>query len=90
MYKVFDSFCRVHTWETMHGHDERRFEEALAEVVHEPLFSPLAMGDYIRRNHADPIWPKSEAHIETVIQWLVGRAAERQAEIVSRIARLTH
>jgi hypothetical protein len=38
LYEVFDRFCRVHTWETMHGHDERRFEEALAEVVYDPLF----------------------------------------------------
>lgn len=90
MYEVFDSFCRVHTWETMHGHDERRFEEALAEVLHDPLFSPEAMGDYIRRNHAEPIWPKSDAHIEAVITRLVARATERQMEIVSRISRQVH
>ncbi len=90
MYEVFDRFCRVHTWETMHGHDERRFEEALAEVVHDPLFSPDAMGDHIRRNHAEPIWPKSEAHIEAVIGRLVARATERQIEIVSRIGRQAH
>ena len=86
MYKVFDSFCRIHTWDTMHGHDERRFEDALAEVVHDPLFSPDAMGDYIRRNHADPMWGATDAQIEAVIGRLVARAAERQAEIVSRIA----
>lgn len=90
MYEAFDRFCRVHTWETMHGHDERRFEEALAEVVHDPLFSPDAMGDYIRRNHAEPIWPKSDAHIEAVIARLVARATERQIEIVSRISRQAH
>lgn len=90
MYDVFDRFCRVHTWETMHGHDERRFEDALAEVVHDPLFSPEAMGDYIRRHHAEPIWPKSDAHIEAVINRLVARAAERQVEIVSRISRQAH
>lgn len=90
MYEIFDSFCRVHSWETMHGHDERRFEEALGEVVHDPLFSPDAMGDYIRRNHAEPIWPKSDAHIEAVIARLVARAAERQIEIVSRISRPAH
>jgi len=83
LYEVFDRFCRVHTWETMHGHDERRFEEALAEVIDDPLFSPQAMGDYIRRNHAEPIWPKSDAHIEAVIARLVARATERRGEIAS-------
>jgi hypothetical protein len=48
------------------------------------------MGDYIRRNHAEPIWPKSDAHIEAVIARLVARAAERQVEIVSRISRQAH
>jgi hypothetical protein len=90
MYKVFDSFCRVHTWETLHGHDERRYEDALEEVVYDPLFSPDAMGDYIRANHAEPMWPKSAEHIEAVIVRLVARAAERQAEILSRIGRLAH
>lgn len=90
LYEVFDSFCRVHTWETMHGHDERRFEDALAAVVHDPLFSPEAMGDYIRRNHAEPIWPRSEAHIEAVILRLIGRATERQLEVVSLISGQAH
>lgn len=90
MYEVFDRFCRIPTWETLHGHDERRFEEALAEVVHEPLFSPDAMGDYIRRNHTEPMWPKSDAHIEAVIGRLVARATERQADIASQISRLAH
>ena len=90
MYKVFDRFCRIHTWDTMGGHDERRFEEALAEVVHDPLFSPESMGDYIRRNYADPMWGATEAHIEAVIARLVARATERQAEIVSRIGRQAH
>lgn len=90
LYEVFESLCRIPTWETMHGHDEQRFEEALAEVVHDPLFSPDAMGNYIRRNHAEPIWPKSDAHIEAVIGRLVARATERQAEIVLRIGRQAH
>ena len=90
MYEVFDSFSLVHTWDTMHGHDERRFEEALAEVVHDPLFSPDAMGDYIRRNRADPTWGATEAHIEAVIGRLVARATERQVEIVSRMGRQAH
>lgn len=90
MYEAFDSFCRAHSWETMHGHDERRFEEALAEAVHDPHFSPDAMGDYSRRNHAQRIWPKSDAHIEAVIDRLVARATERQIEIVSRISRQAH
>ncbi len=90
MYEVFDGFCRIPTWETMHGHDERRFEEALADVVHHPLFSPDAMGDYIRRNHAAPVWPKSDAHIEAVIARLVARAGERQIEIVSRMGWPAH
>jgi hypothetical protein len=62
---------------------ERRFEEALAEVIDDPLFSPEAMGDYIRRNHVEPIWPKSDAHIEAVIARLVARATERRGEIAS-------
>jgi hypothetical protein len=42
------------------------------------------MGEYIRQNHAQPIWPKSNAELEKVISRLV-----REANIaVSRIKNL--
>lgn len=75
MYEVFDSFCKIPTWNTSHPLDVDRFRAALAEVVHEPDFSPEAMGDYIRANHAEPMWPKSPAHFDRVISGLVSDAA---------------
>ena len=52
MYEVFDSFCKLPTWDTSHALDERRFRAALSEVVHLPDFSPEEMGRYIQLNHA--------------------------------------
>lgn len=78
MYDVFDSFCKIPTWDTSHPLDVDRFRAALSEVIHHPDFSPEAMGDYIRANHAEPIWPKSPAQLARVISGLVSEAEAAQ------------
>jgi hypothetical protein len=74
MYKAFDDFCRRPTWDTSHPSDVQIFRAALRSVIRKPDFSPDEMGEYIRRNHAKPIWPKSEAVLGDVIQGLVREA----------------
>lgn len=81
MYDVFDSFCKVPTWDTPHALDEGRFREALAEVVRRPDFSPEEMGRYIRLNRADPIWPKTEAQLDEIVDRLVGYATIEQRRV---------
>lgn len=71
MYQVFDEFCRRPTWDTTHPSDQKVFRAALRKVVRVPGFSPDGMGEYIRRNHADPIWPKSASELDAVIGRLV-------------------
>lgn len=83
MYEVFDSFCKIPTWDTSHPLDVERFRTALSEVVCLPGFSPEAMGAYIRANHADPIWPKSVVKLEQVISALVLEARTKQEGIRS-------
>jgi hypothetical protein len=78
MYEVFDSFCKMPTWDTSHPLDVDRFRAALAEVIHHTDFSPEAMGEYIRANHAEPIWPKSEMKLEQVIFSLIREARTKQ------------
>lgn len=46
MYKIFDSFLTVATWHTGHAADNDRFNNALAQVVQQPGFSPDSMADY--------------------------------------------
>ncbi len=55
MYEVFDSFCKLPTWDTSHALYEERFRAALSEIVHLADFSPEEMGRYIQLNHAEPI-----------------------------------
>lgn len=71
MYEVFDSFCKLPTWDTSHALDEKRFRTALREVVYLTDFSPEEMGRYIQWNHAEPIWPKTAAQLDKVIDRLV-------------------
>lgn len=73
-YSVFDSFCKIPTWDTPHALDEQRFYLALKQVIDDSTFSPEEMGDYIRQNHASPIWPKSSENLEAVIERLVANA----------------
>jgi hypothetical protein len=73
-YSVFDSFCKVPTWNTSHALDERRFNDALSKVVHDKDFSPEAMGDYIRNIHSNPIWPKESEELQNVISQLISNA----------------
>lgn len=81
MYEAFDDFCRRPTWDTSHPSDVQAFRAALRSVVRQKGFSPDEMGDYIRRNRSDPIWPKSEAELDKVVLGLVreARGAQRQA-----------
>ncbi len=74
MYEAFDAFCRRATWDTSHPSDIQIFRAALRNVIRKPNFSPDEMGEYIRRNHAKPIWPKSEEVLDDVIQGLVHEA----------------
>lgn len=74
MYEVFDDFCRRPTWDTSHPSDLKVFRAALRSAIGEEGFSPAAMGNYIRSNHADPIWPKSKADFEEVIEGLIREA----------------
>ena len=74
IYSAFDTFCKTPTWDTSHYFDEARFDASLSEVIHEPDFSPEAMGEYIRANHMEPIWPKSEVQIDAAIARWVDRA----------------
>lgn len=71
MYEAFDAFCRRRTWDSSHPSDVQVFRAALGGVVRHPGFSPDEMGDYIRQNHAQPIWPKSKAELDKVIRGLV-------------------
>lgn len=85
MYDVFDTFCKVPTWDTSHAFDEGRFSAALSEVVHLPDFSPEEMGRYIQLNHAEPIWPKSAAQLNQVIDRLVKYAIVEQKRVRCRV-----
>lgn len=85
MYDVFDSFCKLPTWDTSHTLDEERFRAALSEVVHLPDFSPEEMGRYIQLNHAEPIWPKTAAQLATVIDRLVEYATVEQNRVRFRV-----
>jgi len=49
MYKAFDTFLQIETWYTRHPTDERRFFEALYEVVRNPKFNADDMGAYMRK-----------------------------------------
>lgn len=82
MYQVFDEFCRRPTWDTIHPSDQQVFRAALRKAVRFPGFSPDEMGEYIRRNHAEPIWPKSESELNSVIGRLVkdARAALKRRQ----------
>ncbi len=73
-YSVFDTFCKVPTWHTSHPMDQKRFHSALKQVVRESSFSPEMMGDYIRQNHAEPMWPKESEELQLVISDLVSKA----------------
>ena len=75
MYSAFDSFCEVPTWDTSHPADQERFRLALLEVMRLPGFSPEAMGEYIKHHHSQPIWPKSQAELNRVIEGLIEKAA---------------
>ena len=81
VYAAFDDFCRRPTWDTSHPSDVQVFRAALRSVVRQPGFSPEDMGDYIRRNRAEPIWPKSEAELDNVIQGLVREARATLARV---------
>lgn len=83
VYEVFNSFCKIPTWETGHPLDVDRFRAALSEVVHLPGFSPEVMGDYIQANHVEPIWPKSDAHLKQVILGLIEEATSERRRIRS-------
>jgi hypothetical protein len=85
MYEVFDSFCKIPTWDTSHALDEGRFRDALSEVVHLTDFSPKEMGRYIQMNHAEPIWPKTAGQLNEVIDRLVEYATVEQNRIRYRI-----
>lgn len=81
--KFFDRFCKVPTWDTPHALDEERFRTALSEVVHLAGFSPAEMGRYIKLNHVEPIWPKTAAQLDIVIDRLVNYAADEQSRLSS-------
>lgn len=85
MYEVFDSFCKLPTWDTSHPLDKRRFRNALNEVVHLPDFSPEEMCRYIQLNRAEPIWPKTAAQLDAVIDELRQCAKEEQERVRSRV-----
>ncbi|QDZ09811.1 hypothetical protein [Devosia ginsengisoli] len=85
MYEVFDSFCKIPTWDTPHALDEGRFRAALSEVVHLADFSPEEMGRYIQLNHAEPIWPKTAAQLDKVINRLVEYATVEQKRAHRRV-----
>lgn len=85
MYEVFDSFCKLPTWDRSHALDERRFRAALSDVVHLPDFSPEEMGRYIQLNHEEPIWPKTAAQLDTVIDRLMEYATAKQNRVRCRV-----
>ncbi|MCH4151418.1 MAG: hypothetical protein LKF30_05655 [Sphingobium sp.] len=74
MYSVFDQFCRRPTWDTFHPSDLKKFKAALEFAAQHPKFSPEEMGEYIRQNHTQPMWPKSSEQIGLVITRLVREA----------------
>jgi hypothetical protein len=73
-YSAMDHFCKKPTWDTLHGHDQRRFVEALLCIIDHPDFAPAAMVEYISKNYAQPIWPKSEDQIDAVLARLEEQA----------------
>jgi hypothetical protein len=83
VYEAFDDFCRRPTWDTSHPSDVQVFRVALRSAVRQQGFSPDEMGEYIRRNHSDPIWPKSEAELDKVILGLVREARTALGRIKS-------
>jgi hypothetical protein len=70
-YSVLDHFCKAPTWDTPHGHDERRLKEALVGIIHEPDFDPFDAIDYIRQNHGNPTWGITEEKKEAVLARLL-------------------
>lgn len=84
MYEVFDSFCKVPTWDTSHPLDKRRFQNALSEVVHLQDFCPEEMCSYIHLNRAEPIWPKAAAQLNADIDRLRQHAKAEQERVRSR------
>jgi hypothetical protein len=66
-YSRMDTFCKVATWNTGHPSDQRRFVNALMEIVDDPGFHPSEMVEYIRANRGSTIWPKSEDDIDEVL-----------------------
>jgi len=82
-YSVFDSFCKIPTWNTTHPLDERRFMQALGQVVGDPDFSAEAMGQHIREHCTDPMWGISDGEMDTTIERLV-RDAEAVQAFVNR------
>lgn len=73
-YSAMDAFCKVPTWDTGHALDQRRFVDALMEIVDHSEFHPGEMIDYIRRNHAASTWPHSEEKIESALNSLEQQA----------------
>ena len=73
-YAAMDRFCRVSTWHTSHALDQRRFFEALLEIVDEPGFHPSEMADYIRENHGEPMWPKDSEELRSAVDHLEEQA----------------
>lgn len=70
-YSVLDHFCKAPTWDTPHGHDERRLREALSEIIYDPDFDPFQAVDYIRQHHGNPTWGITEEKREAVLAWLL-------------------
>lgn len=81
MYEAFRDFCKRPTWDTFHPSDMRVFKQALNNSIRQDGFSPEEIGAYIRANHADPIWPKSEVELNKVIGDLVKEAKKAAARI---------
>lgn len=90
MYRVFDDFCKIPTWDTSHPADQERFRRALCEVVSHPDFSPEMMGSYIEEHHAEPIWPKEPATLKLVIARLVEEARTEMLRRRSDAVRSLH
>lgn len=72
-YSVLDHFCKVPTWNTFHGHDERRLKEALMEIMYSPDFDPFFAVDYVRQNHGNTTWAVSEEQMEQVFTRLLNK-----------------
>ena len=49
MYEALDAFLDVHTWDSGHPLDRRRFYNALRPIVSRPEFNAEQMREYISR-----------------------------------------